>query len=67
MSDAKKEKVEEKKNGELAVSVKEPARQNLANRRVKQLLADYFNISIKNVRLINGHHHPKKLFSIDVD
>ena len=40
---AKKEKVEEK-NGELFISVKEPAQRNLANKRVRELVASHFGV-----------------------
>lgn len=63
---AKKEKLEKKKD-ELKISVKEPAQRNLANSRVRELLAKHFNIPISAVRLLNGHRSPNKLFSIDID
>ena len=60
-----KESVEEMKNGRLKICVKEPAKQNLANRRVTELLAAHFKLPISRVRLINGHQSPSKLFSVE--
>lgn len=46
------------------VAVKEPAEQNLANRRVLELVALHFGIEAKQIRIISGHHSPSKIFSI---
>ena len=62
---AKEEKREELANGRLRIWVKEPAKQNLANRRVLQLLARHFKISRAKVRLVSGHHSPAKIFSVE--
>ncbi|OGZ14153.1 MAG: hypothetical protein A3J08_03730 [Candidatus Lloydbacteria bacterium RIFCSPLOWO2_02_FULL_51_11] len=75
-SGAKKEKIEEgpastkgsggaKKKGELKISVREPAQRNLANTRVRELLAARFKVPLSAVRILAGHRSPRKLFSID--
>ena len=61
---AKVEKVEELPKGRLKIWVKEPAKQNLANRRVVELVAAHFNLAQNKVRLISGAHQPAKLFSV---
>ena len=61
---AKKEKIEETEKG-LDISVKEPAQRNLANTRVRELLAARFRVPLARVRILSGHHSPRKLFSID--
>lgn len=43
-------------------SVKEKAEKNLANNRVIALLKEYYNT--ENIRLINGHHSPSKMFAV---
>ncbi len=48
----------------FSVSVKEPALQNRANTRVRELIAGYFCIPLKQVRVISGHHSPSKILSI---
>ena len=62
---AKKESLKRLTKDRLAVSVKEPAKQNLANKRVTELVAAYLQIPAKSLRLISGHHTPAKLFSYD--
>lgn len=54
------------KTGEdsFVVSVKMPAEQNLANRRVLELVAEHFQISPKQIRIISGHHAPGKILSV---
>lgn len=62
---AKKESVEERGASELALSVREPAQQNLANRRVVQLVAERYGVPERAVRIISGHRSPRKMLSID--
>jgi uncharacterized protein YggU (UPF0235/DUF167 family) len=59
------ERLEEQK-GRLTIWVTQPAKQNLANRRVIELVARHFKLPLKKVRVISGHHTPAKLFSIDI-
>ena len=61
---AKKEKVE-MAGKRLNISVKEPAKQNLANRRVRQLVAAHLGLPVAKVRLISGHTSPAKIFSVE--
>ena len=63
---AKKEEVEEVEETRLKIWVKQPAKQNLANKRVTELVAEYCKVKKEKVRLINGHQSPSKLFSVDV-
>ncbi|HEY4501527.1 MAG TPA: DUF167 domain-containing protein [Candidatus Paceibacterota bacterium] len=62
---AKVEKVEELPKGRLKISVKVPARQNLANRRVRELVAAHLGLPLARVRLLSGHTSPSKIFSVD--
>jgi uncharacterized protein YggU (UPF0235/DUF167 family) len=61
---AKKESFEKISEDFFLVSVKDPAEQNLANRRILELIAVYFGISPRQVRIISGHHSPGKILSI---
>lgn len=62
---AKKEILKKKSKDHFEISVKEKAERNMANSRVLELVAEYFNVSASKVRIINGHHHPSKLLIID--
>ena len=59
---AKKEVFKEKSPDHFEVSVKEPAEQNRANRRVISLFETHFKLS--GIRLVSGHHSPSKILSI---
>lgn len=61
---AKRESLEQTTNDSFLVSVKEPAEQNLANRRVLELVALHLGVSPKQVRIVSGHHSPGKILSI---
>jgi len=61
---ARKEKLEVLKEDHLSISVCEKAERNMANQRVCQLVATYFQISPKSVRIVSGHQSPSKILSI---
>lgn len=48
----------------LAVEVKEKAERNMANKRVREIVAKHFSKPLSSVRLIKGHHSPSKVFHI---
>lgn len=48
----------------FTVRVKEEAKGNQANRKVTELIAEYFHVPQTAVRIVNGHRSPKKLLSI---
>ena len=61
---AREEKVEKMENGSFMVSVKEPPKDDRANRAIIKALAKYFNISPSNIRLNIGFTSRKKIFEI---
>jgi len=61
---AKKEALEVLPKGRLKISVKQPAKQNLANKRVRELVAKHLNLPLAEVRLLSGHTSPSKIFSV---
>jgi uncharacterized protein YggU (UPF0235/DUF167 family) len=61
---AKREKIEEK-GDTLRISVREPAVQNLANTRVRELVAKRFAATVGNVRILTGHRSRVKMISIN--
>lgn len=61
---AKKESFVKSAEDSFLASVKEPALQNLANRRVLDLVGAHFGIEPKQIRIISGHHSPGKILSI---
>ena len=64
VADAKRESLEATGEDSFLVSVKQPAEQNLANRRVLELVAGHFNVEPRQIRIISGHHSHGKILSI---
>lgn len=44
--------------------VKEPAERNLANNRVRELIASEYGVTDKQVRIVTGHHSPVKVLDV---
>jgi len=65
LTGAKKEKFKKINEDHFEISVKEKAERNLANARVVEILAEYFNLAKNKIRIINGHHSPTKLLIVD--
>jgi len=65
---AKREKVEEKgeKGDTFLISVREPAQGNLANTRVRELVAMRFHAPLGKVRILTGHRSRAKMISISI-
>lgn len=68
---AKKEKIEENPSTKLGaggetllISVKEPAEQNRANTRVREILAARAGVPVAKVRILTGHRSRSKMISI---
>lgn len=64
---SKKETFEKVSEDHFVVAVKEKAERNMANGRVVELVARHFGIPLGKVRIINGHHSPSKILSVDIE
>jgi len=65
--ESKKVSIEEIKENTFKVFVKEKAKQNLANTAVRGAIAKKFSIPVSKVKIISGHHSPRKMLSLDTD
>ena len=63
---AKKENVTKESDTVFQIMVKEPAERNLANGRVRELLAEVFGVAVGKVRIVTGHRSPTKMFDVEV-
>lgn len=61
----KKENVKQTSPDHFEISVQEKPERNMANKRIVWLIANFFQVPIKKVRIVNGHHHPHKLLVIE--
>lgn len=67
LAGSKKESIKKKNKDTYMIAVKEKAERNLANKRICEIMAQEFKVSIKNVRIISGHQSPSKILSINSD
>lgn len=65
LPDAKKERVLRENETSFTIAVREPAERNLANARIREVLAMELGLPLGKVRILTGHHSPSKLFVID--
>lgn len=63
---ARKETVTKVSDTEYNMAVREPAERNLANGRVRELLAGAVGARRENVRIVTGHHSPTKIFDVEM-
>jgi uncharacterized protein YggU (UPF0235/DUF167 family) len=63
---AKKEVFIQKSEDHFEIWVKEKAERNMANKRICQIIAIHYSISIGKVRIISGHHSPSKILSVSI-
>ena len=61
---SKKEEIIKKSEDEFEIKVKEKAEKGKANKRVKEVLAKYLNISEEKLILISGAKQRNKIFKI---
>lgn len=64
---AKREQVKKIDKETFEITVKEPAERNLANNRIKELIAEFYGVETKSVRLITGHRSGSKILDVNVD
>lgn len=48
----------------FVISVREPAKENRANERVRELLAHELMVPLAAVRIVSGHHRPHKRLTV---
>ncbi len=66
-SGAKRDVVTKEGLDSFAISVRVPAERNLANERVRELVAQHYHIVKGKVRIVSGHHRPGKIISVELD
>jgi uncharacterized protein YggU (UPF0235/DUF167 family) len=59
-----RESIVQKDESTFLISVKEKPQNNNANKRIIQLIADWYQVPVLSIRIISGHTHPSKIFSI---
>jgi uncharacterized protein YggU (UPF0235/DUF167 family) len=60
---SKKESVQKVRDDYYEITIRERAERNMANDRVLEIMREMYPGTV--VRMISGHHHPTKIFSVD--
>lgn len=55
------------KDNHFEIITKAPASGNAANARVKELVADQYQVPVSAVYIVSGHHHPSKILEVIKD
>lgn len=61
---AKKETFKKKSEDHFEISVREKAKQNMANRKVVEVVARELRVPKEKIKIISGHHSPSKILSV---
>jgi uncharacterized protein YggU (UPF0235/DUF167 family) len=62
---ARKERVVRESESTFLISVKEPAERNMANGRIREILAEELGIPVTQIRLLTGHRSSSKMYSVE--
>lgn len=62
---SKKERVTHLQEHEYEIRIKEPAERNLANTRVREIIAHEYHVTLGQVRIISGHRSRTKIIGIN--
>jgi len=66
-ADSGKELLEKVSESHFNIWVREKAKQNEANKKIIEILNNYFKHPAGGIRIINGHHSPSKLIAVGDD
>lgn len=61
---SKEEKIIKKSNNSFDIFVEEEAERNMANKRIIELIADYFKVPQYKAKMIKGFKESSKIFDI---
>ena len=62
---SRKERVTKVSESKLYIEVKEPRERNLANKRIREILAQEFQVSLTQVVMLTGHRSSSKMYSVE--
>ncbi len=60
----KNDAIRQKSKDHFEVDVREKAERNMANKKVLELIREYFKLEKGVVRIVSGHHSPSKILSL---
>ncbi len=60
----KRDQLNETAPHQFELTVRAPAERNTANTRVREMIAEHYELPVTAVRIITGHHSPSKMLEI---
>jgi uncharacterized protein YggU (UPF0235/DUF167 family) len=63
-ADMKKEVIKKLNDNLYEIITKAPAERNIANDRVREIIAQEYSVATKSVRIVSGHHNPSKILEV---
>jgi uncharacterized protein YggU (UPF0235/DUF167 family) len=60
----KKETVTKLEDHHFEIVTKAPAERNAANQRIREIIAEQYDVPVKAVRFVTGHHSPSKILEV---
>lgn len=63
-ADARKEKIKKVGEHTWQISVKEPAVHNLANTRMREIIAFQYKVPVTHIFIMTGHHSRSKMIRV---
>ena len=63
--ESKKEEIIKRSKDSFLIKVKEKPEKGIATKKVKEILADYYNLPKEKIRLIKGSKDRSKIFEIN--
>lgn len=63
---SQKERVTKVSESKLYIEVKEPRERNLANKRIREILAQEFQVSLAQVVMLTGHRSSSKMYIVEL-
>ncbi len=64
LADSKKEEILKEEGDCYLIKVREPAKNNLANKRVLDILSLHFNIARHKLKIVKGSRQPNKIIEV---
>jgi uncharacterized protein YggU (UPF0235/DUF167 family) len=62
---SKRESLKELEDNLFEIEVREKAERNLANNRVREMIAERLKVPVGKIRILTGHHSPGKILIVD--
>lgn len=63
---SRKEEIIKKEKDSFEIKIKEKPERGEANKRIKELLSEYFNVPLGKISLIKGAKQKSKIFNIKI-